>query len=116
MASADGNGGRASFLGAIFGRLLFWAPVWVPLVVVFQLSLRGLKPTKAEGRRVRGAEDEVRERVEGLEDKRMDLQLRRDMLADPIYRARVDRTRRRSDREPLTLDDARELESKEQGE
>ncbi|MFT5289676.1 MAG: hypothetical protein ACI8QS_001099 [Planctomycetota bacterium] len=116
MARANGSSKRPSFLGLVFGRLLFWAPVWVPLIVVFQLVLSGLKPTQAEGRRVRGAEDEVLQRVEDLESEREDLQLRRDMLADPIYRARVDRTRQRADREPLTLDDARELETDGAGE
>ena len=114
MARANGSE-RPAFLGVIFGRLLFWAPVWVPLIVVFQLVLHGLKPTQAEGRRVRGAENEVLQRVEGLESEREDLQLRRDMLSDPIYRARVDRTRQRADRQPLTLDNARELESEGTG-
>ncbi len=120
MARANGSSGQPTFLGAfpkaILGRLLFWAPVWVPLIVVFQLVLSGLKPTQAEGRRVRGAEDEVLQRVEDLESERDDLQLRRDMLSDPIYRARVDRTRQRADRDPLTLDEAREHETEGAGE
>lgn len=116
MATKQDSG----FLKALFGRLLFWAPVWIPLIVVYQLVLGGMKPTLADGERIQGADSEVRERVEKLEAERDELETRREMLGDPIYRARVERSRLRADREPLTLDNARAaepavLESREDG-
>jgi len=99
----------ARLLGQLASRLVFWAPVWLPLVFVYQLVLGGLRPTLQEGERVRGAEAEVRARVDALEAERADLETRRAMLSDPIYRARVERTRDRADRRPLTLDEATAL-------
>ena len=107
---SDRDGRRAGgLMRSLGGRILFWAPVWVPLIVVYQMTLQGLKPTLMEGQRVRGAQAEVQKRVQQLEAERADLELRRDMLADPVYRARVERTRRRADRDPLTLDEAVEI-------
>lgn len=100
--------GRA-ILRAGVGRIVFWAPVWVPLIVVYQITLGGLKPTLAEGERVHAAEDEVQQRVDQLEAERSDLETRREMLNDPIYRARVERTKHRADRQPLTLEEALDL-------
>ena len=103
------HGDTTGVIAFLCKRTLFWAPVWIPMIVVYQLVLGGLEPTREEGDRIRASEAEVRARVESLEEQRDELETRRDMLRDPVYRARVDRTRKRADRDPLTLDEAREL-------
>ena len=47
-------------------RLVFWAPVWLPLVVVLQLALGGLRPARAEERRLDHEEAGVARRVDAL--------------------------------------------------
>lgn len=86
--------GPASAAGGLARLGLYWAPVWVPLLLLWQVSVRGLRPALEE--RARLAREQVavvaryrdaRERFE-----RMDAEVR--AWADPIYRERLRRARR----------------------
>ena len=96
--------GGATFLAR---RLVFWAPLWLPVIVLTQLTVRGLQPARAEGRRIAQAEAQVNLRVRALLDERGALLADRRRLADPIYRERVQKSLRNDGATPLTLESAR---------
>ena len=83
--SADGRD-RVDRFGA---GLLYWAPVWLPTIVVLPLLLQGLVPVLAKGRRLDAAEVEVRTWEAELAEVQSGVELERRKLADPIYRERV---------------------------
>jgi hypothetical protein len=86
---------------------LHWTPVWVPLLVLVQLLLLGLRPARATAERLQRAEAEVRARVDALETEARELALQGRMLEDPVYRERVRRSLIDPAAGPLTLERAR---------
>ncbi len=88
-------------------RLVFWAPVWLPLVVVLQLALGGLRPARAEERRLDHEEAGVARRVDALLGERGQLEADAARLADGIWRERVRRSLRNAGMEPLGLEGSR---------
>ena len=90
--------------------LLDWAPVWVPVLVLLQLGLGGLRPALTESRRLDAAEASVHDRVDRLLRERARLVEDGERLDDPIYQERVRRSLRVPGGAPLTLDRARELD------
>ncbi|MEW6072994.1 MAG: hypothetical protein AB1726_10450 [Planctomycetota bacterium] len=92
------------------GGLAAWAPVWLPLAVLSQLALLGLRPVRAEEGRLALQEAELAGRVAALRAERSSLLADRRRLADGIYRERVRRSRRAAGAPPLTLERARAAE------
>ena len=100
--------GRAGRLGL---RLLVWTPVLVPAGLCLQFALLGLRPVWLEGRRLEQRAAEVDGRIEGLLADRALLRREQQMLADPIYRERVRRSRAERGSPTLRLADALALEA-----
>ena len=65
--------------------LAYWAPVWVPLVLLAQVCLRGLKPTLGESARLDRAEAALLERYDAEVERGRELERLRRALGDPIY-------------------------------
>lgn len=72
----------------LVGLAFRWAPVWIPLVLIWQISERGLKPAKAEQERLEQARGEVEERYEDSEARFVRLETERRAWDDEVYRAR----------------------------
>lgn len=67
---------------------LRWAPVWIPAILIWQISERGLDPAMAEQRRLEAARGEVEERYEDSEARFVRLETERRAWDDEVYRAR----------------------------
>lgn len=80
----------------ILPRILFWAPVWLPLAVLSQLALLGLGPALAERRRLTSAERELDVRLEREQLERAELERASRAQDDPIYLERERRNLRGS--------------------
>ncbi len=80
--------------GLVASRALYWAPVWVPMIVLTQVALGGLRPALAESRRLDREEQRMGERLahEQLEAARLGSALR--AQDDPIYLERERRLQR----------------------
>lgn len=85
-------------------RVVFWAPIWLPLAVVSQFVLLGLKPAQAESRRLDREEAGVLARVDALYRDREHLASNQTRLDDEIWRERVRRSLRNEGAVPLRLD------------
>ena len=96
-------------LDRVGAALLFWAPVWLPAIVLVQVFFQGLVPTLAERARLDGAEAEVQAWESDLAARAGSVELERRKLADPIYRERVRRTLHDPRQQTLTLERARAL-------
>ena len=75
-------------LGGLLGQLLYWAPVWVPLVLLWQVGTRGLQPALAEEARLERLAPEVmaRHAREKARFEHLDREVR--AWNDPVYRER----------------------------
>jgi cell division protein FtsB len=91
----------------IFGGLLQWTPVWIPLLFLAQLLVLGLRPVWATRARLDRAEAEVHARVEALRREERELAAEARMLGDEVYQERVRRSLIDPAAEPLTLERAR---------
>ena len=94
-----------SALDLLGSRLLYWSPVWLPLILVSQLALGGLRPALAEVRRLDAAEIEVRAFERMLDDEALVLRTSERKLGDPIYRERVRKSLTSGGSAPLLLGD-----------
>ena len=76
-----------------------WAPVWAPLVLIWQLTEGGLKPALRERDRLQAEQPAVIERNDrtGREFRRLTAQ--RAAWDDPLFRERVLRDQARIERE-----------------
>ncbi len=85
---------RATQVG---GKLAYWAPVWVPMVVLAQVALGGLRPALAESRRLDREEERMAERLD--RELAESAQLERALQAqdDPIFLERERRLLRQAD-------------------
>ena len=77
-------GGMGAALRALFG----WAPVWVPLLLLWQVGTRGLRPALAESERLEAEEELVRARHERARAEFEELERRARAWEDPVYRER----------------------------
>ncbi len=79
----------------VLRALWYWLPVLVPLLILEQVCIRGLRPALAEGRRLEREEPAVRARHAHaqLRFETMDKQVR--AWRDPIYQERLRRQRDR---------------------
>ena len=82
-------------------RAVFWAPVWLPTVVLAQIVALGLGPAIAERRRLAAAEHELSQRLAREQDEQAQLQRWQHAQSDPIY---LERERRllRTGEQPQT--------------
>ena len=84
-------------------RTVYWAPVWLPLILLLQIVTLGLFPALAERTRLDRAERDVTAREDVLLADHAELERDRRKLDDPIWRERVRKSLRDPRREPLTL-------------
>lgn len=89
--------------GAAFARrylarsaevLMYWMPVWVPLILLAQFSTRGLSPALLEEQRLMGQTQILDERLEADELRSHELDLKLEALDDEIYHERLLRLHR----------------------
>lgn len=82
-------------------QVLFWAPVWLPMVVLSQIALLGLGPALARRRSLSAAESELAQRLEREEREQAELQRWQRAQSDAIY---LERERRllRTGEQPQT--------------
>lgn len=90
MGKRTANGVRR-----ILGVLAHWAPVWVPLALLAQVGLLGLRPALTERARLEREATRVHARHDGARDHFETLDAEVKAWADPIYRERLRRLRRR---------------------
>ncbi len=78
--------------------------IWLPLVVLVQFGLRGLRPAWDEHLRLDREEHSMQARVQTLVAERRAILRDARKLSDPVYRERVRKSLRASTLEPLLLD------------
>lgn len=97
MSQATGSSGvgcaprRRGLLRAFW----YWLPVLVPLLILGQVCLQGLRPALAEGRRLEREEPAVRARHEDAQVRFETMELRVRAWRDPVYQERLRRQRDR---------------------
>ena len=79
----------------ILSGLLYWAPVWVALLLLWQVATRGLKPALAEEARLEDEAEVVEQRHARTKGEFEALDRETAAWEDPVYRER----RRREVRE-----------------
>lgn len=79
----------ARALAALCGGVFYWMPVWIPLGLLAQVALLGMKPALAESRRLAVHERVLTGRLEERVSRRDELRALFDALADPVYRERL---------------------------
>ena len=80
----QGRGG----IGRLLGGVLHWAPVWVPLVLLWQVGTLGLKPALAEEARLVEEGKSVEERHERTRAQFESLENEAEAWQDPVYQER----------------------------
>jgi len=73
------------------GLVAHWMPVWVPLVLLCQIGLLGLRPALSENLRLAERERVLGERYERHLARRTELDLLLRALDDPVYQERLRR-------------------------
>lgn len=81
------------FVCRVVSGVTYWMPVWVPLGLLAQLGLLGLKPALIEERRLEQAETRLAARLAGLREERDELEHELAAFEDPIYLERLRRLR-----------------------
>jgi hypothetical protein len=76
-----------------------WAPVWVPLVLIWQLTEGGLKPALKEQERLHAEEPAVLERNDRTASEYELLTAQRAAWDDSVFRERVRRSNARAEQE-----------------
>ncbi|MCA9002454.1 MAG: hypothetical protein KDB61_11055 [Planctomycetes bacterium] len=85
---------------ALLRRLGYWAPVWVPVLLLWQFSTRGLVPALEEARRLEGVEPEVHARHAEAKSAFEHIRAEAEAWQDPVYRERRRRLRLQQNSEP----------------
>lgn len=83
----------ASVTGGLFRALVHWAPVWIPLVLLAQIGLLGLRPALREARLLRQSEAVLETRRNGALDRQTYWKRMLDAQHDPMF---IERERRRA--------------------
>jgi hypothetical protein len=89
--SPRAGAGLVRLFGGLLGGVLFWMPVWVPLVLLAQVGLLGLRPARTESRQIAEHEIERAKRLKGHSERRATLEAWSEALDDPVYRERMQR-------------------------
>ncbi len=84
---------RSGPIRALVGGIVYWMPVWVPLVLLWQVVDRGLRPAREEARRLAGEEQTVATRYSNARASFERMHAEAKAWTDPIYRERVRRLR-----------------------
>jgi hypothetical protein len=81
--------------------IVFWAPVWLTMIVLAQIATLGLGPALAKRRGLAASEQELAQRLEREQNEQAQLQRWQHAQNDPIY---LERERRllRTGEEPQT--------------
>ncbi len=82
----------------ILGWTIRWAPVWVPIIMIWQIVTFGLNPALAESKRLEEATPAVMERFAQSQAQFESMAAQRRAWEDETYRERV-RRMRAADRE-----------------
>ncbi|MEZ6013941.1 MAG: hypothetical protein R3F49_02400 [Planctomycetota bacterium] len=77
----------------VVGALLWWSPVWAPLALALQLSVRGLDPARRERSRLQAEVPVVVARNARSAAKVADLEAAARAWQDPVYVERVRKLR-----------------------
>lgn len=75
----------------IAGFVLRWAPVWVPALLIWQITSGGLKPALAEQRRLADERPGVEERHDRTSAELERMAAERRAWEDPVFRERARR-------------------------
>lgn len=102
QGKSAGRGGSSGGLGSralraplgLLGALAYWMPVWIPLGLLAQLALLGLRPALCEQARLEQREAVIGARLEHELRRREELSAFLAALSDPIYRERLRLERR----------------------
>lgn len=98
----DARSGRRGLAGRLVGAgtslLVYWMPVWVPLVLLWQVADRGLRPAQEEALRLAREEQTVAARYTGARRSFERMSAEAEAWTDPVYRERVRRLRLAEDR------------------
>lgn len=90
------------------GQVLWWSPVWAPLALALQLTVRGLEPARAERSRLESEVPGVVQRHQASRDKVARLEAEASAWQDPVYVERVRRARLAAEPPPPRTGDDRE--------
>ncbi|MEC8495262.1 MAG: hypothetical protein VXZ39_10080, partial [Planctomycetota bacterium] len=71
--------------------VLHWSPVWVPLLLIWQITLGGLRPALSEQQRLSEERPAVEERHAASEASFLRMAAERRAWEDPAYRERLRR-------------------------
>ncbi len=74
-------------------HLAYWAPVWIPLGLLAQIALLGLRPARAEGERLEREAAGVLARHERTEAEWERMRAEREAWDDEVWRERMRRAR-----------------------
>ena len=88
--------GTRTGIAFLAGRVLYWMPVWVPLLLLWQVALRGLSPALDEHRRLEGEETAVFARHQASQRSFQYMEALARAWDDPVYRERMRRLGSRS--------------------
>ena len=80
-------------LALLGGRLRYWSPVFVLMLLFGEIAFLGLRPALAESRRLDESEPAVRERLERAQEASASIELQLRARADPVYQERLRRLR-----------------------
>ena len=97
MGASPGPGGvgGTSRRRGVWRALWYWLPVLVPLLILGQVCLRGLRPALVEGRRLEREEPAVRARHADAQMRFESMQREVRAWRDPVYQERLRRQRAR---------------------
>lgn len=79
----------------LLGTVLRWAPVWVPILLIWQITQTGLRPALAEQERLSAERPVVEERHAVSEERFGRMAAQRRAWEQESYRERVRRLRQR---------------------
>ena len=69
-------------------KLIYWAPVWIPLILFLMITIRGLRPTLQRGRQLERIAPRVDALAQQAEAENLALVRTLEAWQDPMYRAR----------------------------
>ena len=72
----------------VLGGVVYWAPVWVALLLLWQVAIRGLKPALAEENRLQTEAEAVEQRHIRAQTEFQALERETQAWQDPVYRER----------------------------
>lgn len=85
--------GSARLIAKPFRFVLVWSPVWIPGILIWQFSTRGLEPTQAEQARLEGVTPNVIERHDQQRANYEVMAAEAEAWTDPVFLERRRRLR-----------------------